>query len=172
MFEGDSLDSDPGFSSSTRLLVRDVIGETLIKKLGYRGRQILVFGFGQGASLALSAALEFHRGVARDENGELGGVVAIGGVLPLSAIREQGRRDEKCKTPVIVFGGYGAGSAVSDVGTARTKGEFGYVEVVRWRSKREDSMPRNREEMMPIMQFFARRLRSTSGVPEGSIEIS
>ena len=184
VFEGDSLDSDPGFTTSTRLLVRDVITDTLIDKLGYQGRQILIFGYGQGASLALSAALDFHRSDGRvtqvEESAgasvrtkcELGGVVAVGGVLPLSAIREQGRRDNKCRTPAIILGGYGAESAVSDVGTTRTKGKFEYVEVVRWRSKRGDTMPRNREEMLPIMQFFARRLRSTSGVPDGSIEIS
>jgi hypothetical protein len=33
-------------------------------------------------------------------------------------------------------------------------------------------MPSNRDEMMPIMQFLARRLRSRKGVVEGAVEIS
>jgi hypothetical protein len=32
-------------------------------------------------------------------------------------------------------------------------------------------MPRSREEMLPIMRFFARRLRSRGGVPEGAVEV-
>ncbi len=35
----------------------------------------------------------------------------------------------------------------------------------------QDSMPRSREEMLPIMRFFARRLRSRGGVPEGAVEV-
>ena len=45
------------------------------------------------------------------------------------------------------------------------------MEIKRYR-KSGDSMPSNRDEMMPIMQFFARRLKSTKGVPKGSVEIS
>ncbi|KAK2748952.1 hypothetical protein FQN57_007235 [Myotisia sp. PD_48] len=180
VFEADILDSDPGFTRSTRLIVQDLIRSVLVDKLGYSGRDILIFGFAQGASVALSVALELHRENAESSptgnnndtaRRELGGVIAVGGVLPLSAIKEQGSRANKSKTPVLVLGGSSQGSAVSEGGVRRTKGEFEYVEVVRWKGKREDTMPRNREEMLPIMQFFGRRLRSYSGVPEGSIEI-
>lgn len=47
---------------------------------------------------------------------------------------------------------------------------FQDVEYVKW-AKSEDSMPRSREEMLPIMKFFARRLRSRAGVPEGAVEV-
>ena len=50
------------------------------------------------------------------------------------------------------------------------KRRFGDLEYVKW-EKGEDSMPRSREEMLPIMKFFARRLRSRAGVPEGAMEI-
>ncbi|EEQ29243.1 hypothetical protein McanMca71_006647 [Microsporum canis] len=170
VFEADLLDPDPGFSRATRLIVTDLIRSTLIDKLGYKAREILLFGFAQGASAALSAALEFHR--SESGQGELGGIIAVGGVLPLSAINGRGGGRNKSPSPVLVLGGHGAHSAVSDIGARRTKEEFEYVEIVRWRGKKEDTMPRNREEMMPIMQFFARRLRSTSGVPEGSVELT
>lgn len=168
-----SLDADPGFARSTKLIVRDVIFPVLIDKFGYRAREIMIYGFAQGASVGLSAALEIarvarERGDGRDK--ELGGVVAVGGVLPLSAIKEDGR-SEKAMTPVLITGGQGKESAVTDAGVRRTKDAFQYVDVVKW-SRRGDGMPGNREEMLPIMQFFARRLRSKSGVPEGSVELS
>ncbi|KAL1958644.1 hypothetical protein VTO42DRAFT_3987 [Malbranchea cinnamomea] len=167
-----SLDVDPGFSRATKLLVQDVIFSVLVDKLGYRTREILIFGFAQGASVALSAALEVAR-VARERSNsrdaELGGAVAVGGVLPLSAIKEDGRTG-KAGTPVLITGGQGPQSAVTEAGVRRTEEAFQHVEVVRW-ARRGDAMPGNREEMLPIMQFFARRLRSRSGAPEGSIEI-
>lgn len=46
-----------------------------------------------------------------------------------------------------------------------------HVEYHQWK-KADDSIPQNREEAMPMMQFFARRLRSQKGVPEGSLELS
>jgi predicted esterase len=168
------LDSDPGFSRATRLLVRDVILSVLIDKLGYKAREILIFGFAQGASVALAAGVELCRERARSDNeetdGELGGIVAIGGVLPLSAIKEDGRM-RKVGSPVLLVGGRVPESAVSEAGVRRTQEAFQHVEVVRWAGKRGDGMPQNRDQMLPIMQFFARRLRSRSGVPEGSVEI-
>ena len=169
---GGPPDADPGFSRATRLLAQEVVLDVLVDKLGYSAREILIFGFAQGGSVALGAALEIQRlrGESRKDGGELGGVVAVGGVLPLSAIKEDGRKG-KAGTPVLITGGQGAESAVKDAGVRRTKEEFQYVEVVRWAGKRGDGMPQNRDEMLPIMQFFARRLRSRSGVPEGSVEI-
>jgi len=48
---------------------------------------------------------------------------------------------------------------------------FASVEVRRYR-RPGDHMPANRDEMMPVMQFFSRRLRSGKGVPEGSVEVA
>ncbi|KLJ12731.1 hypothetical protein EMPG_12262, partial [Blastomyces silverae] len=134
--------------------------------LGYRGREIFILGYAQGASVGLSVGLEVGRGalVHADENGndgnggrekELGGIVAIGAVLPLSAIKEDGAG--RAGTPVLLVGGQGPGSALTDAGIGRTKGHFGNVEVVRWKGRRGDGMPSNREEMFPIMRFLASR---------------
>ncbi|PGH16311.1 hypothetical protein AJ79_01853 [Helicocarpus griseus UAMH5409] len=173
VFEPDALGADPGFSRSTTLIVRDIIGDVLVRKLGYRAREILVFGFGQGAGVGLSVGLEVGRrglgGAEGERERELGGIVAVGGVLPLSAIKEDGRG--KAGTPVVLVGGSGRESALTDGGVGRTKGNFGNVEVVRWAGRRGDGMPQNREEMFPIMRFLAGRLRSRAGVPEGSVEI-
>ncbi|PGH36644.1 hypothetical protein GX50_00506 [[Emmonsia] crescens] len=174
LFDPDALDADPGFSRATSKIIREIILPVLVQKLGYRGREILIFGYAQGASVGLSVGLEIGRGalVNADGNGEqgLGGIVAVGGVLPLSAIKEDGKG--KAETPVLLVGGQGPGSAITDAGISRTKGNFENVEVVKWKGRRGDGMPSNREEMFPIMRFLASRLRSTSGVPEGSVEIS
>jgi predicted esterase len=106
---------------------------------------------------------------------------------------------QKCRFPArnILFLGFGQGgmvalhiaSSASDlefggvvsIGGSRStqvtrsavdglKRRFGDIEYVKW-EKGEDSMPRSREEMLPIMKFFARRLRSRAGVPEEAMEI-
>jgi hypothetical protein len=101
-----------------------------------------------------------------DTNGELGGIISIGAGLPSEA---PGSLEPKCKTPVLICAGSDQ-SAVTTSSEDKLKHLFEHVEIQRYR-KPGDSMPSNRDEMMPIMQFFSRRLRSTKGVPEGSVEV-
>ncbi|WEW56014.1 hypothetical protein PRK78_001449 [Emydomyces testavorans] len=164
-----TLDPDPGFTRATRLIAHELIVNVLIDKLGYQPRGVLILGYAQGAAVGLAVAMELNR-LERAECREIGGVVAVGGVVPLSAVKEDGRRG-KSRTAVLLVGGSGAESAVAEGGVGRTKREFEFVEVVRWQ-RRGDAMPRSREEMLPVMQFFARRLRSRGGVPEGSVELT
>jgi len=152
------LDMDTGFKASTRLILDHVVREGLVGKCGYQAREIVLFGFAQGGMAGLAAAAEFE--------GELGGVVSIGGGLPDSLARGE----KKCTTPVLVCRA-SRGSKVTDSAVARVKDVFEHVEVKDWKRDR-DGMMRNREEMMPIMQFFARRLLSRRGVPEGSVELT
>lgn len=100
-------------------------------------------------------------------SGELGGIISIGGALPSEA---PAGLVSKCKTPVLVCAGSDR-SAVTSTSEDKLKRLFEFVEVKRYR-KAGDSMPTNRDEMMPIMQFFSRRLRSTKGVPKGSVELA
>ncbi|KAF2651861.1 alpha/beta-hydrolase [Lophiostoma macrostomum CBS 122681] len=155
------MDIDTGFKAATRLILEDVIRGALISKCGYKGREIMIFGFAQGGMVGLQTAAEF-------EGEELGGVISIGGVLslslPLKALKK------KSKTPVLVCKG-SRGSAVSDSAASKIKDAFDFVEIKEWK-KTGEGMPSSREEMLPIMQFFARRLRSTRGVPAGSVELT
>jgi hypothetical protein len=91
---------------------------------------------------------------------------------------------EKCHFPArnILFLGFGQGAMAAlaavvaeelralEMGVDRLKGAFAEVEYVKW-EKADDGMMRNREEMLPVMKFFARRLRSRAGVPEGGMEV-
>jgi len=155
------MDMDTGFKAATRVLLERVVREGLIGKCGYKAREIIVFGFAQGGMAGLQVAAEF-------EGSELGGVVSIGGgmssSLPLKAL------EKKSKTPVLVCRA-SKNSKVTDSAVSTLRDVFEYVEVQDWK-RNGDGMMSSREEMMPIMHFFARRLLSRRGVPEGSVEIA
>jgi predicted esterase len=154
------MDVDTGFKRANKLLLDEIIREVLMGRCGYKPREILLFGLGQGGMAALSVAAELGSEV-------LGGVVSIGGVLPDKAPLPE--ISKKIRTPVILCKG-NRNSAVKESNVRRLKDTFEFLEVKEWK-KVGDGMPSNRDEMMPIMQFFARRLRSMKGVPKGSVEI-
>ena len=149
------MDFDTGFSKAVVMLKRDVIQEGLIDKCGFKPREIMFFGFGQGAMAALATVSSI--------SDELGGAVSIGGPLPASVSAKD------VKTPVLVLGG-SSNSLITRTALEKIKTTFLSVEYHKW-NRISDSMPRSREEMLPIMRFFARRLRSQKGVPEGSVEL-
>ena len=175
------LDADAGFKQSTEMLTK-VVNEVLVGKCGFARREIMVFGFGQGGMAALNLAgrctvverrhktdslkAHIHEASGSDTSPQLGGIISIGAGLPSQT---SGATSTKCKTPVLVCAGSDQ-SAVTSATEDKLKRVFEFVEVKRYR-KPGDSMPSNRDEMMPIMQFFSRRLRSTKGVPEGSLEV-
>ena len=103
---------------------------------------------------------------ARSFGDELGGVISIGGPISAGSMLVNG---PKIKTPIMLLGGsrglLAEGDAVKSV-----QGTFDNVQYHQWK-KTGDGMPKDREEALPMMQFFARRLRSRKGVPKGSVEI-
>lgn len=155
-----TMDYDTGFVKLSRSIKEDIIQTVLLQQCGYSPGNILFFGFGQGGMAALAAALAFKT--------ELGGIVSIGGPLP-SSINNAGDTELKNKTPVIVLGG-SSQSLITQSVLGSLKQAFQVVEYVKW-PRAGDGMPRNRDEMLPIMMFFARRLRSRSGVPKDAVEI-
>jgi predicted esterase len=153
------LDPDAGFSKSTQLVAQEVVENVLLSKCGFKPREIMLFGFGQGGMAALA--------IVKTCRGELAGVISVGGRIPSSSMLVNG---PKIETPVLLLGGF-KGSIASEDAVKSAKETFEHVEHHRWK-KADDSMPKNREEALPMMQFFARRLRSQKGVPEGSVELS
>ncbi|MCJ1409401.1 hypothetical protein MMC19_003482 [Ptychographa xylographoides] len=154
------MDFDTGFQKTTKIL--SILIQALLKKCQFQARELFIFGFGQGGMTALAT-------VSSSEL-ELGGIVSIGGPLPTSIIGSSNARTSKNKTPLLLCGG-SAYSLMTPTEVDKMKTAFAFVEYRKWRDRNGDGMPRNREEMLPIMQFFARRLRSRAGVPEGSVEI-
>lgn len=163
---------DAGMTRSTTTLVDEVVRGVLVRKCGYALREIMILGLGQGGMAGLVAARELGRastsaneGAVGEESGTLAGVISIGAPYPLSGERS----GAKSRTPVLLVAGRDS-VVVSDGAVRRTKEVFEFVEVSRY-ARKGDGMPSNQDEMLPVMQFFARRLRSRQGVPEGSIEI-
>lgn len=160
------LDMDAGLTRSANILATVMRG-ALVQKCGYLLREITILGFGQGGMAGLAAARELGQkgSESSEETGSLAGVISIGAPYPLSGSRS----GSKNRTPVLLVGGRDS-IVVSDAAVRRTKEVFEFVEVSRY-PRKGDGMPSNFEEMKPVMQFLARRLRSRQGVPEGSVEI-
>ena len=157
------LDPDSPLTKSAKL-VAGVLQDVLIAKLNFTPLQIHLFGFGQGGSVALSALLEPDLMVTT-----LGSVVSIGGPLAISA--NDSSSITKKKTPILLLGG-SKGALIRDQESLvkRVKTNFEFVEYHAWK-KNEDSMPTSREEVLPMMQFLAQRLRSLRGVPQTAVEV-
>lgn len=165
----DGLDTDPGFNKAFNLVTNSLIREILLENCGWQLSDILLFGYGQGGSLALGLASKIREApevveVEDEKEGRpietaktLKGVVSIGGPLPVSMIPTLSARS-KSKTPVLICRGK-ACEAVDDDAIDVLKREFIDVRDVKWK-KAESSMPSSREEMLPIMQFLAERLRN------------
>ncbi|THZ82836.1 alpha/beta-hydrolase [Aureobasidium pullulans] len=154
-----TIDPDGGFKKVVPRLVKEIIEDTLIKKCGYQPRELMLFGFGQGGMVVLSIAVSMEK--------ELGGVISVGGPLPSEAVASL---SPKRKTPILVCSGSDSPWVTSSAEN-KLKAVFESVQFNRYR-RSGDTMPKRRDEMYPIMQFFARRLKSSAGVPEGSVELS
>lgn len=145
-------------------IVADAISEVLMKKHNFTRSQIHLFGYCQGGSVALAVALN-DTVLAL---GPLGSIVSIGGVLPISSSHVTKTRS---RTPVLLLGGSRGELAKSDQSPVkRLKSLFELVEYHQWK-KADDSMPKSREEVFPMMQFLARVLRSRRGVPNDATEV-
>jgi predicted esterase len=154
-----TFDADSPLNKSTAQIVEVV--QKLIGKHGFDASHILIFGNGQGGSVALAVALALQKV-------SLGGVVSVGGSLSLSAALPSATKNG---TPLLLLGGRN-GALWKDDGSPvkRIKSAFEFVESHQWK-RAEDGLPRNREEALPMMQFLARRLKSRRGVPEGAVEV-
>ncbi|TKA29506.1 hypothetical protein B0A50_03519 [Salinomyces thailandicus] len=159
------LDADGGFKQATAML-KGLIEEDVIEKCGYKARDVMLFGFGQGAMAALNVAVALNQNPKRTSNAELGGIISIGAPLPSEA---PAALIAKCKTPILVCAGNDE-TSVTSTAVDKLNRVFGSVDIKRYR-RAGDVMPNSRDEMMPIMQFFSRRLRSTKGVPDGAVEV-
>lgn len=157
--------------------VREVLG--VLRECGYGMRSVLVLGLGQGGGVALAVA----GNVAVDGDGdaggvvggkveqELGGVISVGGALP-DEFRTgvgKGKSKSKGKTPILICHGK-SGSAITVSKAKEIKEAYENVQIVQW-DRAGDGMAKNRDEMMPIMHFFGKRLRSRAGIPEGAVEV-
>jgi hypothetical protein len=157
----EELDPDPGFNAARTAILDRLVRDTLVGRCGWSTKDVMLFGFGQGGSLALGLASSMRLGkkveeVTSDdatatEAETFKGVVSIGGPLPRSMVPSLSAR-RKAETKVLAV-------QMEDDDAEFVKEEFEDVRVVKWKRK-DVAMPQNRDEMLPIMQFFASRLNS------------
>ncbi|PQE09884.1 phospholipase Carboxylesterase superfamily protein [Rutstroemia sp. NJR-2017a BVV2] len=151
-----SLDLDGDFTASIKVITSLV--DALTTECHIPPRNIFFLGFGQGGMLALSLIASLPYDI------EYGGVISIGGRLP-EAVNEDGKG--KKKTPVLIAGG-NRKTEITRGALDRIRAVFVQVEYVKW-EREGDGMMKGREEVLPLMRFWGRRLRT--GAPEGTIEI-
>ena len=144
-------------------MIVSVITEVLIKQHHFSLPAIHLFGFGQGGSLGLSVPLSQNL----SSLSSLEGAISVGGALPLSANH---LTNKKSRTPVCLLGGSrGAFATDEQSPVKRLRNVYEFVEYHQWK-KADDSMPKDRDEVLPMVQFFARRLRDRRGVPDGFVD--
>lgn len=158
------MDIDTGFERALRLVGGEIIRTVLVERCGFSPRELIIFGFGQGGMVGLNVARSLEIGQM-----EMGGVVSVGGPLPKLGANNT-EVEAKSKTPVLVLHG-SSKSLITTSAAKKIKDTFRYPQFHEWK-RPGDGMPTNREEMLPIMHFFARRLKSQAGVPHGSQEIA
>ncbi|KAK3308937.1 Alpha/Beta hydrolase protein [Chaetomium strumarium] len=163
-----ALDPDPGFERARAWVMDRLIGEVLVGKCGWELEDVMLFGFGQGGAFALGLASALRAGprveeVAGEDTGrmragkEFKGVVSVGGGLPASMVPTVSGLG-KAQTPVLVCCGRES-EMVDEDAVDLLEREFERVKIVRWK-RADDGMPRNRDEVLPMMEFFAERLKS------------
>lgn len=149
------MEFDTGFAKSVKILQKEIIENVLQKNCGYRPKEIMLFGFGQGAMAAIATAQTIPE--------DLGGIISIGGPLPASITLR------RSSTPLLVLGG-SSDTLITRSVLANLRSAFEFVDYQKW-TRSGDEMPQTRDEMLPIMRFFALRLRSYKWIPEGSVEL-
>ena len=141
--------SDPGYSKAREKVLDVLVKDFLMDKFGWEPEDIILFGFGQGGSLALGLASTLAN--PRVENAgsarrSFKGVVSVGGALPPSMVSTMsGRRKAGSRTLLV---------QVDDEDAEYVGSEFESVQRVKWKREGVD-MPKNRDEMYPIMKFLA-----------------
>ena len=145
-----SDDRDRTLANKSRSLLLDIVKHSLVEKYGFRKRDIILFGHGQGGMAALVAA-------ACWETVDFAGVISIGGPMPDCAHLFQG---SKAKTPVLVLGG--PQGNVNPAALERMQNTFCHVtHDLRLRS--QDAVPEAPKDMEclmePLLDFLAHRLR-------------
>ncbi|KAH6892168.1 hypothetical protein B0T10DRAFT_287459 [Thelonectria olida] len=153
------IDEDPGFEKAATLVMDKLVQQFLIAQFGWETSDILLFGFGQGGSLALGLASKLSAPArvvdVTDSDPEpragtaFKGVVSIGGPLPQSMVSTITARP-KSRTSVLAV-------QLEPEAVDAVQREFADVTVVQWKRKGV-SMPQSQDEAFPLIKFFADRL--------------
>lgn len=146
------VDADAGFERAMARVMDELVRGVLVARCGWQLDDVLLLGFGQGGSLALGLASAQRRargGDGGNGGGAFKGVVSLGGPLPPSTVPSRATR-APARTPALVC-------QLDDEQVEYARRELATVDAVRWR-RPDVAMPRDRDEALPMMRFFAERL--------------
>ncbi|KAK9333643.1 Alpha/Beta hydrolase protein [Lipomyces starkeyi] len=140
------LSPDAQFSRS-RMFLGDIIKQVLEKKCGFAASEnVILWGYGQGGMAALDIA------TCRMN---LCAVISVGGWIP-SCIRPRDIIDLPRSTSVLICGG-DTKSNITDERVKHAEELFKECRRIKFPMK-GDLMPRNMDEMSPILRFLLRIL--------------
>ena len=138
---------ESSFIQTSTVILEQVIRDVLMSRCYFRPQNIVLLGYCEGGMAALAAAASWQRL-------ELGGVVSIGGPMPNYVRLPFGVR---AKTPALVIGG-----ALGDITAAALQliqESFTYTYSDLRKGGYDSSIPETQEQLKPLCDFFAHRLR-------------
>lgn len=140
----------PTFEGSTKQIGIEVITNVLIKKCGFRARDIALVGHDQGGSAALAVATGCWET-------KLGGVVTIGGRLPSDypSFPKDFPIVSRCPTNILVLGG--KLGDVSDKEVDRIESSFSNTTKARMPGKSDDLEVINETKLRELLAHQLRR---------------
>lgn len=137
---------DEGFMNTSRVILKDLIQDGLMAKCSFHPRDIVILGLGQGGMAALAATASWNCV-------EFGGVVSFGGPMPGYV---QLPFDVKAKSPALIYGG--ARGDVTPTALQQIQENFSFTDH-HISPTGHDIVPLSDQEIKPLLEFFAHRLR-------------
>ena len=138
-----STQDDLDFVATSWMLLFAIISRGLIGKCGFKAKQIIILGHGQGGTAALTA-------VSLWDSIQFTGVIAIGGTMPA-------RLDAKSQTPALLLGNFSQSSTTHEVFTHITRSNRMTLQDMH--NLKVDAPDLSGALLEPIREFFDHRLR-------------
>ena len=134
------------FIQTSTVILDQVIKDVLMSKCRFQPQDIVLLGYGEGGMAALAATASW-------QGFELGGVVSIGGPMPDYVQLEPGVR---AKTPALIIGGALGEMNAAALQLIQKTFIYTYTDI---RKGELDLIPETQEQLKPLVDFFAHRLR-------------
>lgn len=137
---------ETGFIGASSIISEDIIRDSLMAKCNFRSRNIAILGYGQGGVVALAAAALWN-------NIEFGGVISIGGSVPMYVSLSSTIR---AKTPALIMSG--AIGEISTIEIQQIEETFVYTDLCEVHST-IDVLMTSPDDLERLIGFLAHRLR-------------
>lgn len=151
---------DQDFVATSRLLLVDIIKDSLIVKCGFKAKQIAIIGHGQGGSVALAA-------VSLWNSIQFAGIVSIGGAM---SGRSRSPANGKAQTPALLL----ASQRQSEISSLFQIAKETFVHASHSISNDMQNLALElpstlRTLLKPVTDFFAHRLRREEWIKQAVI---